>query len=59
MKSIAGITHIFMGGGKMNDFNDAVARAIKDMERQRLEVEVQYQQSDNACSALILGRKEI
>jgi hypothetical protein len=40
------------------EFKNGLVESIERMQNSNLEVEVQYQQSDNYCSALILGREK-
>ncbi len=42
----------------LEKFSKDINNAINDVQNNNLEVEVQYQQSDDYCSALILGREK-
>lgn len=56
MKEIRGISHIANSLDKANEFYESVNKAMKLMQDECLEVELQYQQSDKMFSVLIIGR---
>lgn len=58
MKVIVNVTHILNAMNLADKFHADVCKRIEEIQNEGLEVEVQYQQSVDMISALILGRKE-
>jgi len=58
MKIIDGVAHLVIPLNLASKLCDDVREHVQEMQGKGLEVEVQYQQSNNAVSVLILGRRE-
>lgn len=52
------IHHIMYHIKEGTEFSEELFKIIDSMQKVNLKAEVQYQQSDNVLSALIIGRKQ-
>lgn len=60
MKNIVSWGHLVITNNTEgnNQFGNKLAETITDMQNKNLEVEIQYQMTNEYCSALILGREK-